>query len=258
MHSQTIQSIREEIEAAQLLETALRLLAESVDATAASPWTGPSVNEVGEMIDEDGGLNRGEILETRRRLSQGLRTRLDEVQRCTHYLQSQQSSRAEAFERCFNQALATMLPAHASPDTVLAWVTAGALSIDKATQALHSVREALANGAEPRVTAPVVPPSAKAAAPKRPASTKPVAPARKKPAKKAAKAKPTPKKPKAAVIKKVAKKAKPARAAAAKAVKAVKAGRPALKKKAKPVSRSGASAAKAAAKRKTVKAGKKR
>jgi hypothetical protein len=258
MHSQTIQSLREEIEAAQLLETALRLLAESVDATAASPWTGPSVNEVGEMVDEDGGLNRGEILETRRRLSQGLRTRLDEVHRCSQYLQNQQPLRAAAFERCFNHTMATMLPAHAPPETVLAWVSAGALSVDKATQALHTVREALANGAEPRVTAPAAPPMAKAATPKRPTRTKKAPPTKKKPSKKATAAKPQHKKPKGAALKKTAKKPTRAGAAAAKAVRASKGATPAAKKKVKSVSGGGASMRKAVVKRKVPKAGKKK
>ncbi len=145
MHSQTIQSIREEIEASQLLETAFRLLAETVDATAASVWSGPTADEVSEMADDgDGALTRAELAELRKRCAQALQTRMDELKRCAAVLVQTNPSQVPAFESMRSRALSTILPSHAAPTLLLEWVLAGALPMDKAHQLLATVREDLA------------------------------------------------------------------------------------------------------------------
>lgn len=198
LHSQTLQALRAEIEAATTLQMALNRVALTVGPDSVSLWDGPRPEDVEELIADDDSISREAVLDLRGRTGLALSQRLKEVELAV-------AGRA-AMEKLVRETLAIgtggVVSQEGPPagDVLGALARSGALRLDWAQQAVNHVREVM----EPPVPRPTV-----AATPK----SKGVAPVGKRPAKKVkvkaeVKKKPAPKKKKVAAKEKTAAKKK--------------------------------------------------
>jgi hypothetical protein len=67
MHTQTLQRLREEVEAASTLHLALGRIARRADPEAPTAWTGPLLEELEDLAEDDGGFAHSGLAEIRRR-----------------------------------------------------------------------------------------------------------------------------------------------------------------------------------------------
>lgn len=207
MNSQTLQTLRAEVEAVVTLQLALNRLALSVDENSLSMWDGPRPEDVDDVAADDGSFTREAVQELRNKAGAAIAARYREVERVI-------TGRA-ALENILRDVLATgtggVLAANhdgPTPDLVLqALARSGALRLDWAQAAAVEVRDALAaRGPGVKPKAPV-----KAAAKKPAAKKKARKVAAKKAPARAAKKKAPAKKPARKVAAKKAPAKKPAR-----------------------------------------------
>lgn len=208
MHSQTLQTLRAEVEAITTLQLALNRIALTVDDNSLTVWDGPRPEDIDDIAGDDGSFSRESVMDVRAKAGEALSRRYLEVEKLI-------LGRA-ALESLVRSALATgtggvITTEGPPPSQVLAALArSGALRLDWAQSAASQVREVLDAKAQtpvsPRPTAPATP-YAKDGKPK-PASAK-----------------------KKAVVKKVAKKAKVKATATKKRKVVVAKKKPAHKKK---------------------------
>ena len=154
MHSQTLQALRAEIEAATTLQMALNRIALNVAADTVSMWDGPRPEDVEETIADDDSISREAVIDLRGRTGVALSARLKEVELAI-------AGRA-AMEKLLRETLAIgtggVVTQEGPPagDVLAALVRSGALRLDWAQQAVTHVREAL-QPKEPRPTIAATP-----------------------------------------------------------------------------------------------------
>lgn len=194
MHTQTLQRLRAEVEAASTLHLALGRIAVKANPAAPTGWTGPLLEELEDLTDDDGGFSHAGIAEIRRRSGSALIAQYHAVKAA---VDGAPSVARPALQRLLDATLVTGTgnAAIASSNVVMTLsglVKSGELRLDYTMRSAMLARDGLQG------EAPV-------AAKKKPAKK----PAPKKAAKKATAKKAAPKK-KAAAKKPAAKKAKPA------------------------------------------------
>lgn len=202
MHTQTLQRLRAELESASTLHLAMGRIATRANPAAPTAWTGPLLEELEDLTDDDGGFSQAGVAEIRRRSGAALiaqfhavRTAIDGAPEFARK-SLQQLLDATLVTGTGNAAIATA----AIPTVLSGLVKSGELRLDYTMRAAMLARDGL----------PTEQPAKKPAVKK--TAKKPAAKA-KKPAKKAVKAKkPAPKKaaPKKKPAKKPAAKKKPA------------------------------------------------
>lgn len=203
MHTQTLQRLRAELESASTLHLAMGRIATRANPAAPTAWTGPLLEELEDLTDDDGGFSQAGVAEIRRRSGAALIAQFHAVRAAidgapTYARQSlQQLLDATLVTGTGNSAIATA----AIPTVLSGLVKSGELRLDFTMRAAMLARDGLP-------TAEPVKKPAKKPAPKKPAKKAAAKKATKKPAKKAAAKKPAPKKKTAA--KKPAPKKKPA------------------------------------------------
>lgn len=205
MHTQTLQRLRAELESASTLHLAMGRIATRANPAAPTAWTGPLLEELEDLTDDDGGFSQAGVAEIRRRSTAALIAQF-------HALRAAIDGAPEFARKSLQQLLdATLVTgtgnaaiATAAIPTVLSGlVKSGELRLDYTMRAAMLARDGLPTAE------PVKKPAAKKpAAVKKPAK-KPAAKAKKPAPKKAAAKKPAPKK-KPAAKKPAAKKKKPA------------------------------------------------
>jgi hypothetical protein len=72
MHTQTLQRLRAEVEAASTLHLALGRIAVKANPAAPTGWTGPLLEELEDLTDDDGAFSHAGIAEIRRRSGSAL------------------------------------------------------------------------------------------------------------------------------------------------------------------------------------------
>ncbi len=203
MHTQTLQRLRAELESASTLHLAMGRIATRANPAAPTAWTGPLLEELEDLTDDDGGFSQAGVAEIRRRSGAALIAQFHAVRAAidgapTFARKSlQQLLDATLVTGTGNSAIATA----AIPTVLSQLVKSGELRLDFTMRAAMLARDGLP-------TAEPVKKPAKKPAPKKPAKKAAAKKATKKPAKKAAAKKPAPKKKPAA--KKPAPKKKPA------------------------------------------------
>ncbi|MER2560102.1 MAG: hypothetical protein ABTQ32_05245 [Myxococcaceae bacterium] len=199
MHTQTLQRLRAELESASTLHLAMGRIATRANPAAPTAWTGPLLEELEDLTDDDGGFSQAGVAEIRRRSGAALIAQFHAVRAAidgapTFARKSlQQLLDATLVTGTGNSAIATA----AIPTVLSQLVKSGELRLDFTMRAAMLARDGLP-------TAEPVKKPAKKPAPKKPAKKA----AAKKATKKAAAKKPAPKKKPAA--KKPAPKKKPA------------------------------------------------
>ncbi len=207
MHTQTLQRLRAEVEAASTLHLALGRIAVKANPAAPTGWTGPLLEELEDLTDDDGGFSHAGIAEIRRRSGSALIAQYHAVKAA---VDSAPSVARPALQRLLEATLVTGTgnAAIASSNIVMTLsglVKSGELRLDYTMRSAMLARDGLPN--ETPVVAKKKPAVKKVAT--KPASKKTAA---KKPApkKKAAAKKAAPKKAKKPAAKKPAPKKKPA------------------------------------------------
>lgn len=202
MHTQTLQRLRAELESASTLHLAMGRIATRANPAAPTAWTGPLLEELEDLTDDDGGFSQAGVAEIRRRSGAALIAQFHAVRAAIDGAPEfarqslQQLLDATLVTGTGNAAIATA----AIPTVLSGLVKSGELRLDYTMRAAMLARDGL----------PTEQPAKKPAVKK--TAKKPAAKA-KKPAKKAVKAKkPAPKKaaPKKKPAKKPAAKKKPA------------------------------------------------
>lgn len=198
MHTQTLQRLRAEVEAASTLHLALGRIAVKANPAAPTGWTGPLLEELEDLTDDDGGFSHAGIAEIRRRSGSALIAQYHAVKAA---VDSAPSAARPALQRLLDATLVTgtgnaaIATSNGIVMTLSGLVKSGELRLDYTMRSAMLARDGLQN------EAPV-------AAKKKPAAKKVVKKAATKAAsKKATAKKPAPKK-KAAAKKPAAKKAK--------------------------------------------------
>lgn len=211
MHTQTLQRLRAEVEAASTLHLALGRIAVKANPAAPTAWTGPLLEELEDLADDDGGFAHAGLAEIRRRSGAALVAQFHAVKAA---VDNAPPTTGRGLQQLLDATLVTgtgnsAIAAAPSVTGVLASLArSGELRLDFAMRAAMLARDGLVVPAQARTVA-AKPPARK------PTKVKPAA--TKKPPKKAALKKPALKKP--APKKKAARKPaakKPAKKAAAK------------------------------------------
>lgn len=205
MHSQTLQTLRAEVEAITTLQLALNRIALTVDDNSLSVWDGPRPEDIDDIAADDGSFLRESVMDMRAKAGEALARRYLEVEKVV-------LGRA-ALESLVRSTLATgtggvVTPEGPPPSQVLgALARSGALRLDWAQEAAAQVREVL----DAKAATPTSPSAAPATRNAKQTKPKPAATKKKKVVKKA-KVKATAKKKKKVVAakKKPAPKKKPA------------------------------------------------
>ena len=155
MHSQTLQTLRAEIEAVTTLQHAMNRIAQSIDPDAVSLWEGPRAEDVDEVAD-DGSFLREAVTELRAKAGAALAERYREVERTI-------TGRA-ALEALLRNTLHVgsggVISQEGPPpgDVLSALTRSGALRVDWASSAATLVRDTLeAALPTPRPTVPATP-----------------------------------------------------------------------------------------------------
>lgn len=200
MHTQTLQRLRAEVEAASTLHLALGRIAVKANPAAPTGWTGPLLEELEDLTDDDGGFSHAGIAEIRRRSGSALIAQYHAVKAA---VDSAPSAARPALQRLLDATLVTgtgnaaIANSNGIVMTLSGLVKSGELRLDYTMRSAMLARDGLQNEA-PVVAKkkPVKKPAPKKVAKK--ATAKKAAPKKKavakKPAAKKAK-KPAPKKP---------------------------------------------------------------
>lgn len=208
MHTQTLQRLRAEVEAASTLHLALGRIAVKANPAAPTGWTGPLLEELEDLTDDDGGFSHAGIAEIRRRSGSALIAQYHAVKAA---VDGAPSVARPALQRLLDATLVTgtgnaaIASSNGIVMTLSGLVKSGELRLDYTMRSAMLARDGLPN--ETPVAAKKKPATKKVAtkaASKKAAAKKP-APKKKPAAKKAAAKKPAPKK-----AKKPAPKKKPA------------------------------------------------
>lgn len=199
MDTQTLQRLRAEVEAASTLHLALGRIATRARPDAPTGWTGPLLEELEDLADDDGGFSHASLAEIRRRSGSALIAQYHAVKAA---VDGAPDFARPGLQHLLDAALVTgtgnaSVPTSNGVPTVLAGlVKSGELRLDFAMRAAQLARDGLPT-AEPTKKAPKATtkkaPVKKKAAAKKPAAKK--APAKKPAAKKAATKKAPAKKP---------------------------------------------------------------
>lgn len=206
MHTQTLQRLRAEVEAASTLHLALGRIATKADPNAPTAWTGPLLEELEDLTDDDGGFAHAGLAEIRRRSGSALIAQYHAVKKA---VESAPAKHRPALQSLLDATLVTgtgnaaIVTANGVVGTLSNLVKSGELRLDYTMRSAMLARDGF-SGVEAAA------PAAKAKPTKRPAAKK-AAPKKKPAAKKA-----TPKKKKAAAKKAAPKKKAPAKKAAPK------------------------------------------
>ncbi len=206
MHTQTLQRLRAEVEATSTLHLALGRIAVKANPAAPTGWTGPLLEELEDLTEDDGGFSHAGIAEIRRRSGSALIAQYHAVKAAVDGAPSaarlplQRLLDATLVTGTGNAAIAT---SNGVVTTLSGLVKSGELRLDYTMRSAMLARDGLPNDVKP--VAPKPAPVKKAAA-KKPVAKKKAA-AQKPVAKKKAAAKPAPKK--ATSKKKAATKKKP-------------------------------------------------
>lgn len=202
MHTQTLQRLRAEVEAASTLHLALGRIAVKANPNAPTGWTGPLLEELEDLTDDDGGFSHAGIAEIRRRSGSALIAQYHAVKAA---VDGAPSAARPSLQRLLDATLVTgtgnaaIVTANGTVASLSGLVKSGELRLDYTMRSAMLARDGLPN--EPKPAAKVKKPAAKkAAAAKKPAAKTKATPKKPAPKKKAA--------PKAA--KKAAPKQKPA------------------------------------------------
>ncbi len=209
INSQTLQTLRGEIEAVTTLQLALNRIALSVEPESLTVWDGPRPEDVDDVAADDGSFSREAVVELRAKAGAALAARYKEVERVVNGRAALESLVRSTLSTGTGGVVSTDSPPKA--DVLSALARSGALRLDWAQEAAVQVREVLDASAPAVKAAPKSKSKAKAAkkaAPKKKVAAKVKAKARKPAAKaKATKApakkkKPAPPKKKPAAKKK--------------------------------------------------------
>jgi outer membrane biosynthesis protein TonB len=182
MDTQTLQRLREEVEAASTLHLALGRIATRARPDAPTGWTGPLLEELEDLTDDDGGFSHASLAEIRRRSGSALIAQYHAVKAA---VDNAPDFARPGLQHLLDAALVTgtgnaSVPTSNGVPTVLSGlVKSGELRLDFAMRAAQLARDGLPAAQPPKKVAKPAP--AKKAAKKAPA---------KKPAKKAAAKKP--------------------------------------------------------------------
>lgn len=202
MHTQTLQRLRAELESASTLHLAMGRIATQANPAAPTAWTGPLLEELEDLADDDGGFSQAGVAEIRRRSGAALIAQFHAVRAAIDGAPAasrkglQQLLDATLVTGTGNAAIATA----AIPTVLSGLVKSGELRLDYTMRAAMLARDGLPTE-QPAAKKPVKKPAPKKAA------KKPAAKAKKPALKKATAKKPAPKKKPA---KKPAPKKKPA------------------------------------------------
>jgi hypothetical protein len=197
MHTQTLQRLRAEVEATSTLHLALGRIAVKANPAAPTGWTGPLLEELEDLTEDDGGFSHAGIAEIRRRSGSALIAQYHAVKAAVDGAPSaarlplQRLLDATLVTGTGNAAIAT---SNGVVTTLSGLVKSGELRLDYTMRSAMLARDGLPNDVKPVAPkpAPVKKPGKKAAA-KKPVAKKKAA-AKKPVAKKKAAAKPAPKK----------------------------------------------------------------
>ncbi|MBE2252911.1 MAG: hypothetical protein IAE78_25485 [Myxococcus sp.] len=217
MHTQTLQRLRAEVEAASTLHLALGRIAVKADPAAPTGWTGPQLEELEDLTDDDGGIQHAGMAEIRRRSGSALIAQYHAVKSA---VDAAPSSARSALQRLLDATLVTgtgnaaIASSNGVVSTLAGLVKSGELRLDYTMRSAMLARDGLPGEAKPKAPQKAAKPTAKkaTAAPKKPAATKTAAPKKPAAAKKAAAKKPAAAKKAAAKKPAAAKKAAPKKA----------------------------------------------
>lgn len=212
MNSETLQTLRAEIEAVATLQSALNRIALSVDENSLSIWDGPRPEDADDVAADDGSFSRQAVLDLRNRAAEALAKRYREVEAVVLGRAALEALLKETLVAGTGGVIAGEGPP--ADDVLRALARSGALRLDWAAAAAALVREVMEDRAAAKASPSATPPEptrARKPAGKKAAEKKPAA--KKAPVKKPAAKKAQAKKPAA---KKVAVKAAPAKKASAK------------------------------------------
>lgn len=193
MHTQTLQRLRAELESASTLHLAMGRIATRANPAAPTAWTGPLLEELEDLTDDDGGFSQAGVAEIRRRSGAALIAQFHAVRTA---IDGAPAAARKGLQALLDATLVTgtgnaAIATAAIPTVLSGLVKSGELRLDYTMRAAMLARDGLATEQAAPAKKPV----------KKPAAKKPV--------KKAAKAKkPAPKK---AAAKKPAPKKKPAK-----------------------------------------------
>jgi len=215
MHTQTLQRLRSEVEAASTLHLALGRIAQKANPDAPTGWTGPLLEELEDLTDDDGGFSHAGLAEIRRRSGSALIAQYHAVRAA---VEGAPSATRSHFQQLLEATLVTgtgnasVSNANGAVMVLSNLVKSGELRLDYTMKAAMLARDGLPSEAPPpRRSAPR--PHASAPRPPRASAPEPIAmkKAKKKPARVKKPAQPVKKKVKAkAPTKPVAKKRAPA------------------------------------------------
>lgn len=198
MDTQTLQRLREEVEAASTLHLALGRIATRARPDAPTGWTGPLLEELEDLTDDDGGFSHASLAEIRRRSGSALIAQYHAVKAA---VDNAPDFARPGLQHLLDAALVTgtgnaSVPTSNGVPTVLSGlVKSGELRLDFAMRAAQLARDGLPAAQPPKKVAKPAP--AKKAAKKAPAKKPAKKAAAKKPAKKPAAKKAPAKKPSA-------------------------------------------------------------
>jgi hypothetical protein len=191
MHTQTLQRLRTEVEAASTLHLALGRIATRANPAAPTAWTGPLLEELEDLTDDDGGFDQAGVAEIRRRSVAALIAQLHSVKAA---VEGAPKFARTGFSELLVAALATgtgnaSLTLDTAGSIVSGLVKSGELRLDFAIRAASLARDGLPQeqpAPQPKKPAKKAPAAKKkpAAAPKKKAPAarkKPAAPKKKAP-----------------------------------------------------------------------------
>lgn len=210
MHTQTLQNLRSEVEAASTLHLALGRIATKANPAAPTAWTGPLLEELEDLTDDDGGFTHAGLAEIRRRSGAALVAQFHAVRAA---LDGAPPTSGRGLGKLLDATLVTgtgigtVSSSNGITGVLANLVKSGELRLDNAMRAAMLARDGLPVDATAKAKPAAVKKSAKKPAAKKAATKKAVKkPAAKKAPKKAAAKKPAAKK--AAAKKPAAKKSK--------------------------------------------------
>ncbi|MBL8934651.1 MAG: hypothetical protein JNM69_08855 [Archangium sp.] len=203
MHTQTLQRLRAELESASTLHLAMGRIATRANPAAPTAWTGPLLEELEDLTDDDGGFSQAGVAEIRRRSGAALIAQFHAVRAA---IDAAPAAARKSLQALLDATLVTgtgnaAIATAAIPTVLSGLVKSGELRLDYTMRAAMLARDGLATDqpapkkpAKKATAKKTKKPAAKAKKPAPKKAAKKPAP-KKKPAKKpAAKKKPTGKK----------------------------------------------------------------
>jgi len=195
MHTQTLQRLRAEVEAASTLHLALGRIAVKANPNAPTGWTGPLLEELEDLTDDDGGFAHAGIAEIRRRSGSALIAQYHAVKKA---VDGAPATARASLQRLLDATLVTgtgnaaIVTANGTVMALSGLVKSGELRLDYTMRSAMLARDGLPNEPKPApkktpAKKPVVTKAAKKkatptktaakkAAPKKPATKKKAAP----------------------------------------------------------------------------------